>query len=387
MVGQISTHHVSTRIQFGIGASSTVGQEVRSLGGRHPLILTDKGVVGAGLLEGIRKSLAEAGVGVTVFDEVHANPRTADVNRAAEAYRGDGCDSLIALGGGSVMDCTKATGIAVAHGGRIEEYAPMGPKPVEKQIPPFIAIPTTSGTGSEVSLGAVITDTERRVKNTFFLRTSADVAILDPELTRTLPPALTASTGVDALSHGIERFTSPQATPLSDAIALACIKLAAANLRQAYAYGDNMEARSNMMWASMMGGMPRSGTSTSHFIGVPMAGCYEMTHGVAIGILLPHVTEFNLIANPAKYAQVAEAMGERIEGLSILDAARKSVDAIKRVLVDVGITQRFRDFGIPEEEIPALVEVVMKIRGAALKKNNPRQMGASEVEAIIRRCY
>ncbi len=386
-MAQVSTYQVAARIQFGIGSSDTVGQEARGIGARHAFIMTDKGVVGAGLLERIAKSLMEAGVALTVFDEVLPDPRAGNVNRAASVYSSEGCDLLVAVGGGSVIDCAKATGIVLANGGTIEDYFPPATRQIEKHIPPLIAIPTTAGTGSEVSTGSVITDDQRHNKVRLASgMINAEVALLDPELTRTLPQHLTAITGLDALSHGTERFTAKGATPLTDVLALGCIRLVAGNLRQAYADGDNLEARANMQWAALLGGMCRAPVTSAHAIATTLGSSYGVPHGLGCAILQPHCMEFNLISNPPKFAAIAEAMGERIDGLSVLDAAYKSVYAVKRLLVDVGVTQRLRDLNVPEEDIPTLAEATVSLRQSALKAN-PRRMTAQDVEAVIRRCY
>ena len=384
----MATYQVAARIQFGIGASLTVGTEMEKLGFKHAFIVTDEGAMKAGLLSGIQESLSKAGMAGTIFDQVRVDPNTGIVNKCADEFMASGCDCMIAVGGGSVLDCAKAAGLVVANGGRIEDYLLKGGKTAKKTIPPLFTIPTTAGTGSEVSTAVVVTLEENHSKIALLTTMlNPTVAILDPELTRSLPPGLTASSGLDALCHGIERFTSTSASPLNDCLALQCIKMVADNLRQAYANPNNLKAREGMMWAALLGGMSRASVSAAHVISGVVGGYVSIPHGIACSLLTPPTMEFNLISNPQKFALIAKAMGERLEGLSIMDAAERSVEAMKRLMTDVGVTQKFRDFGMREEQIPEIANTCLTLRGPALKTQNPRIMAAADVEAVLKQCY
>jgi choline dehydrogenase len=253
-VDTVRTVEVPTRFVHGPGAIARVGELVDELGVTRPLLVTDKGVVAAGVADSALAHLDNA----VVFDDVYANPDVALVGRAAAVYRESGCDGLVALGGGSSMDTAKSVGVEIVHGGSILDYE-YGGTPITTRIPPLIAVPTTAGTGSEATLWAVITDPERKIKfnvgGTPLI--GAHVALVDPELMLGLPPAITAATGMDALSHAIECYTCDYHQPFNDAVALLAIELVSRWLRVAYEEGDNLEARTNMAHAATLGGLPR----------------------------------------------------------------------------------------------------------------------------------
>ena len=327
-----------TRIEFGCGVSSTAGEEAKRLGGTRALVVTDAGVDAAGLVKPVLERLSEAGVASVVFDHVAPNPRDTSVELGAKLADAEGCDVIVAVGGGSPMDTAKAIGVIATNGGKIQDYEGLGQ--VRKPITPLIAIPTTSGTGSEVTFWAVITDTERSFKMSVGSPLcAATVALVDPELTVGLPASATAYTGVDALTHAVEGYTTTLAEPLTDSLAVSAIRLIGKSLRRAYANGGNLDARHDMSLASLLAGVAfgNSDIAAVHCMGEAIGGLYDTPHGIAMAIYLPVVTEFNCIAVPDKYAVVAEALGEEVSGLSQLEAAKLAAAAIRKLTDDLGI--------------------------------------------------
>lgn len=326
-----------TRIVFGSGVIGNLPEEVRKLGHRKPLIITDKGLVRAGIVEKVENVLKDAGIQYGIFDEIEPNPRDTTVHRAAEAAKKENADMLIAIGGGSSMDTAKAAGIILKEGGRINDYE--GLDKVSEPIVDLIAIPTTVGTGAEVTFWSVITDTERHFKMSVGSPLiAAKVALVDPDLVQKLPPAIIASTGMDALTHAIEGYTCTASEPITDACGIYAIKLIADNIRDAV-YTDSAEARANMLLGSLIAGIcfGNSDIAGVHCMGEAMGGLYDMPHGVSMALMLPHVMEYNYVSCIEKFAQIAEALGENTRGLSKRDAAYKAVDAVRKMNQDLGI--------------------------------------------------
>jgi choline dehydrogenase len=354
-VETVRSVEVPTRIVHGPGAIAQLGELVRELGARRPFFVTDKGVVDAGLAETALERLENP----LVFDETHANPDIDLVARAAAAYRDGDCDGLVALGGGSPMDTAKAVGVEVVHGGSIVDYE-FGRTPLAYRIPPLVAVPTTAGTGSEATLWAVITDPERKVKfnvgGTPLI--GAHVALVDPELTLGLPPAITAATGMDALSHGIECYTCDYHQPFNDAVALAAVELAGRWLRVAFTDGADLEARTHMAHAATLGGLSYGTESAgaAHAMSQSAGGVHECPHGALTARVLGPVCEYNAPAEPERYARIAAALGTDVRGLAPLDAAMAGVEEIYRLTEDVGIPT-MEELGFEEAEIPMLAHI------------------------------
>ncbi len=327
---------VPTRLVHGPGAVSSLSSVLGELGISRPLLVTDPGVAAAGLVDRVLPQLD----GAVVFDEVRPNPDIALVDGAAEIYRESGCDGLVALGGGSSMDTAKAIGVVVGHGGSIAQYE-WGHDPIEHRIPPLVAIPTTAGTGSEVTLWAVITDHERKIKfnvgGTPLI--GAHVALIDPELMLGLPAAVTAATGMDALSHAIECFTCDYHQPFNDAVALHAIELAGRWLRVAVADGSNLEARTQMAHAAMLGGMAYGTESAgaAHAMSQSAGGVHDCPHGALTARVLGPVCEYNVPASPERYARIAQGLGVDTGGMDALEAALAGVEEVYRLTDDVGI--------------------------------------------------
>jgi alcohol dehydrogenase len=343
-----------TRIEFGDGLSHRVGEEAKGLGGTRALVVTDPGVRAAGLVEPVLEDLRQAGIDGLVFDDVSPNPRDLQVAHGAAVASAEGCDVLVAVGGGSPMDVAKAIGVIQTHGGTIQDYEGLGM--VSRPITPLIAIPTTAGTGSEVTFWSVITDTNRSFKMSVGSPLiAATVALVDPLLTLGLPQKVTASTGMDALTHAVEGYTATLCEPLTDSLAMSAIRLVGANLRQAYANGSNTEARYQVMLASLLAGVAfgNSDVGGVHCMGEAIGGLYDTPHGVAMAIYLPVVADFNCIAMPEKFAAVAVALGEDVSGLSVVDAAKRAGVALRKLSRDVHIPSA-AEVGVRAEDFQRL---------------------------------
>jgi choline dehydrogenase len=373
---------VPTRIVHGPGGLSRLGDLVRELDVTRPLLVTDQGVVAAGLAEAGLRHLEDA----VVFDDVYANPDIELVGRAAAAYREGGCDGLVALGGGSSIDTAKSVGVEVVHGGSIAEYE-YGATPLTERIPPLVAVPTTAGTGSEATLWAVITDHERKIKfnvgGTPLI--GAHVALVDPELTLGLPPAITAATGMDALSHAIECYTCDYHQPFNDAVALLAIELVGRWLRVAYEDGDNVEARTHMAHAATLGGLAYGTESAgaAHAMSQSAGGVHECPHGALTARVLGPVCEYNAPAAPERYARIAQGLGVDVHGRSPLEAALLGVDEVFRLTDDVGIPT-MHELGFSEDEIPMLARIAYDDPQTI---GNPRPVDVAAYEEIYRNAF
>jgi choline dehydrogenase len=334
---KVQSYALPTTIKHGVGALGALGEETAALGVRRPLIVTDKGMVQTGHIERAMSLLKARGLEPAVFSEVVSNPAIHHVAHGSDAYREHAADGMVAIGGGSSMDVAKAVGVEVAHGGRILEYE-YGNTPLSRRIPPLVCVPTTSGTGSEVTLWAVITDPERHIKfNVGGPLIGPHLALIDPLLVVGLPAQLTAFTGMDALSHAVECFTCAYAQPVTDAVALLAIEYIGRYLRVAFANGQDVEARSRMAMAAMLAGLAYGSESAGavHAMAQTFGGVYGVHHGYLTGIMLGPCSEYNLMGNPDKYARIALALGEDVRGLSTLDAARRGVAAMNALCRDL----------------------------------------------------
>jgi choline dehydrogenase len=381
-VETVRTVDVPTRFVHGPGAIRRLGEVLAELGVQRPFLVTDKGVVAAGLADSALGHVDDA----VVFDEVYANPDIELVGRATALYREEGCDGLAALGGGSSIDTAKAVGVEVAHGGSIVDYE-YGATPITERIPPLVAVPTTSGTGSEATLWAVITDHGRKIKfnvgGTPLI--GAHVALVDPELTLALPPAITAATGMDALSHAIECYTCDYHQPFNDAVALLAIELVGRWLRVAYEDGGNLEARTNMAHAATLGGLAYGTESAgaAHAMSQSAGGVHDCPHGALTARVLGPVCEYNAPAAPERYARIAQGLGVDVHGLSELDAAMAGVEGVYRLTDDVGIPD-MEELGFSEDEIPMLARIAYEDPQTI---GNPREVDAAAYEEIYRNAF
>lgn len=372
-----------TKIKFGEGISREIAAEIKGLGKEKPLILTDKGLLKAGVVDKITEALKAGGIQYTIFDEIEPNPRDLTVQKAYEAARICGADILVAIGGGSSMDTAKGVGVLMSHGGIINDYE--GLDKVTKPICDLIAIPTTVGTGSEVTFWSVITDTKRHFKMSVGSPLVAPkLALVDPELVASLPPSIIASTGMDALTHAIEGYTCTLAEPITDACGIYAIKMIADNLRNAV-YTDDSQAKANMLLGSLIAGIcfGNSDIAGVHCMAEALGGLYDTPHGIANAILLPYVMEYNYVASVDKFAEIAKAMGEPIDGMSKRDAAYRAVLAVHKLNEDLNIPT-LRDIGAKEED---LQELAQRSSVNVSVDSNPRKAGVSDFLALFQKAY
>lgn len=367
---------------FGANVLAELAEQVTSLGGAKPLLVTDQGMTQLGYTKQVTDLLDQAGIAYAVFDQTVPNPTDTNVNEGAAAYTENQCDMLISLGGGSAHDCCKGVGLLVSNGGQIADYE--GVDMSKKALPPYIAINTTAGTASELTRFTIITNTSNHVKMAIVdWRVTPDLAINDPLLMMKMPASLTAATGMDALTHAVEAYVSTDANPVTDACALQAIRLIAKYLRVAVARGDDLEARDRMAYAQYLAGMAfnNAGLGHVHAMSHQLGGMYNLPHGVCNALLLPHVCEANLMAAQERYADIAEALGESTYGLAVREAAQMAVVAIRALSVDVGIPSTLSELGVQEKDIETMVEHAQKDVCAA---TNPRRLNDQEVAAIFR---
>jgi len=384
MAEQIGKFATAQVVHHGPGALSRLQGEIRRLGGERPVIVTDPGVVKAGIRDQVLQALEQS---APVWDSVEGEPRYTLVEECASFLRANQCDLVIGVGGGSSLDVAKMASALLVNEGSVADY--FGVERLPKAGAPIIAIPTTAGTGSEVSPAAVFVDPrdERKVgvRSDFLL---PRVAILDPMLTLSLPPSLTAATGVDALTHAIECYTAQRATILSDFFAERAITMIADNLPIAYSRGGDVEARNGMLLGSYLAGLTLSiaNVGAVHALAQAMGGMFHVHHGVANALLLPHVMAFNRISCKVKYARVAELLGEPAEGLSWDEASTKAVEYVRRMTRELGIPQRLRELNIPWEALEKIAQSCMQTQTRVVT-NNPRTMSLDDAREILRQAY
>ncbi len=371
---------------IGIGASKQIPEKIKALGGSKPLVVTDKGITGCGLTKQITDLLDAAGMKYEVYDETIPNPTDNNVHAGVEVYKKKKCDSLISLGGGSSHDCGKGIGLVVANGGKIHDFE--GVDKSTKPMPPYLAVNTTAGTASEMTRFCIITDTSRKVKMAIVdWRVTPGIAIDDPMLMVGMPPALTAATGMDALTHAVEAYVSTIATPMTDACAQKAIELIAKYLRKAVANGKDIEAREGMCFAQYLAGMAFNNASLGHVHAMAhqLGGFYDLPHGECNAILLPHVERANMNAKLERFVDMARFLGENVDGLSIRAAAEKCLDAIKQLSTDVSIPSGLIELGkrygknVKKEDIAIMTGNAQK---DACGLTNPRCLKDADVVAI-----
>jgi choline dehydrogenase len=382
----LRTYQSPTRLVQRLGAIQELGSEASQLGIRRPLLVTDPGVKAAGLLETALAALRGSDVEPVVFDRVKANPGVELVDAGAAEYRTQGCDGLVAIGGGSSMDTAKGIGVVAAHDGSIVDYE-WGHSPIRSRIPPMIAVPTTAGTGSEVTLWAVITDPKRKIKfNVGGTPNIASwVALIDPELTVKLPPAVTAGTGMDALAHAVECYTMSYHQPFTDAVALLAMEYVARYLRVAFSQSNNLEARYHMSAAAMLAGLAYGTDSAgaAHAMSQTAGGVHDAPHGALTARLLGPVMEYNYAGEPERFARMAAAFGLDTTQMSMWDAAEMAVNYVHQLTVDVEIPG-LDELGFSEDEIPMLAD---KAFADPQTIGNPRDVDAAAYREIYQRAF
>jgi len=378
---KLSTFLASKKTLLAKGAIAQAGPEAKKLGAKKVMVVTDAGVMKAGLADTVRDSLSAAGLEVGVFDGILPEPPARVIDQCAEVFRKGGYDLCLGLGGGSSLDSAKIVSNLAANPGSVLEYVGMDMLP--KKGTPLMLVPTTAGTGSEATRVMVLTDESDNTKKVVFSDyLLPDVSILDPELTLSVPPSVTADTGLDALVHAIETHVSVNATPYSDILSLQAIAMIARHLPQAYAKGGNLLPRYNMLLAANLSGsaFASGGLGAVHGLAYVLGTEYHMAHGRSNAIMLPHVMAFNLSGNLEKFAGIAEAMGEDITGLSPYEAAALSVEAVYSLMEAVNLSARLTDYGVSRDDLPKLVKGGMA--QARLFVPNPRDLTEADVEQI-----
>lgn len=370
--------YLPTKIIYEVGAvKNKLAAFVKSLDASAIEIITDKGIVNAGLLKDAIVALEEAGIKYTVFDEVEPNPSTDTCVKAYEIGKDFGATAIIAVGGGSPMDVAKAAGILMTNGGVLEEYE--GADKFKNAPIPMLFIPTTAGTGSEVTPFAVITIKKRNYKMTIFSnRILPQIALLDPTLISTVPPYVAAACGMDALTHAIESFINHNASPATDAVGAEAMRLIGQNLRAYVANRKDMEAAGAMLIASCLAGIAFANARLGvvHAMAHPLGGFFGVPHGVANAILLPHIMRFNQLADKGKYKRIAGLLGEDIARLSNFEAAPLAVEAVEKLSADIGIPKTLTEVGVKPEVIPEMAEDAMKSANILI---NPRQTTLNDI--------
>lgn len=380
-----------TRIIYGPGISTDFKTELQTLGVSKYFIVTDQVIRRLGIGEKITNELVSQGFEITgIFDKVPQDAEVSSVYACAKNATESNAEGLIAIGGGSVIDAAKAANILISEGGDlISDYA--GVYTLKRPLKPLIAIPTTAGTGSEVTMVAVVYDPENKVKIPFTDRyLLPNLAVLDPELTLTLPPLLTASTAMDALTHAIEAYVGIQASPFSDALAVKAIELIVNHLITAVEDGSNIEARGALLVASNLAGIAFSHSMVGcvHGMAHALGGLFHVPHGIANAILLPYGMTYNLDVATQRLAQLAYVMGESNKELSVETAAQKAIDAVKSITNKLNkicnLPIRLRDVGIPEQALPQIAEATV-MDGTCIF--NPKEVVTDEILIQLTQAY
>ncbi len=372
-----------TTVRYGRGAVAAIGDVIAPYARERLLIISDPGVVKAGLLERVTSHLERTGPHRSVFSDIEPNPSIETVDRAFAAYQQTEADAVLVVGGGSAMDVAKAIGILATNGGKITDYE--GLDRVPRPSAPVIGVPTTAGTASEVTIFCVITDRARKFK---FSCGSGNVAmraaVMDPELTLSMPPALTAAVGMDTLTHAIESYVSALAYPLTEALSLGAIALVQRYLARAVEQGQDLEARDGMLMACWMAGtaFSQARLGNVHAMSHPVGGHFNVPHGVANAIILPVVMDYNASAAPSKFADIAVRLGRHPTGNDAADASA-AVTLVRRLSERVGIPPTLSAVGVTREGIPALAADAMKSGNIPL---NPRATNYEDMVRLFQQC-
>lgn len=374
---------ITPRIVMGPGSLDRIGEESKRLGASRITIVTDKGLVESGIVTRAEAMLEADGMTVSRFDAVEADPRYEVAAVAADHAKQHGAELILGIGGGSSLDIAKVAAVLVTNPDPVSAYFGIDLIPLRGL--PTILVPTTAGTGSEATPIAILSDHGEKLKKGIvspFL--FPNTAILDAELTLGLPPKVTAATGMDALIHAVEAYTSKNATRITDMYAMEAMKLIFENIRTAYSNGTDLPAREAMLEGSLLAGIAfaNAGVTAVHAFAYPIGAEFHIPHGVANSMMLGPVMEFNMLGNLTKFACMAEAFGEHVGGRNQREAARAAVKALQILAEDLRIPCHLGEFGIKSEDIPMLAEGVMKV--TRLLANNPRELTFEDAQEIYR---
>lgn len=369
-------------IVFGVGSLQEAAHAALRLGASRPMLVTDDGLIAAGWVDEFRGFLRDCGLVATVWHGLTPNPKDHEIAAGHEAYREHDCDVLIALGGGSVIDATKGIAVLASNGGDILDYE--GVDRAEIPIPPLVMIPTTSGTGADVSQFCIVTDTARGTKITIIGRSLVpDVTVIDPRLLTTMPEWLNAATGLDALTHGIEAFVSLAHNPLTDHHALRAVGMVIEHLPHTIATPDRMEPRAAMAQASLEAGLAFTNAilGAAHAMSHQVGGLLDLPHGVINGILLPHVIRFNASTEAAPFVEVARVLGLDECRSTPEEAALAVADRVQRLAREVGVPRGLRDIGVCEQDLDRLARFALR---DACMSTNPRTATHAQMVELYR---
>jgi alcohol dehydrogenase len=383
---EIHSFKTAKKILFGKDALQQLGKEAKSIGLHRIAIITDHGVEKAGIVDKVTAVLAQEEIDYGIWNQVEPEPALSVGEAAIDFVRDENYEGILGLGGGSSLDTAKVAAVAITNQGRLQDWVK---ESFQRQPAPFILIPTTAGTGSEVSNAAVFATPE--VKYALYSPLLyPDIALVEPDLTRTLPPSLTAYTGVDALCHALEAYVSLKASPITDILALKAISLVTKNIRSAYKNGDNMDARADMALAALLAGMAfgNAGTVLGHACGY--AYVYPTTnlhfpHGYAIGITMPYVLEYNATANLEKHARIAELLEESKGNLSLRSSAFRCAVGFKKLLQDLDMPTSLQAVGVTQRMIPSLARNVF--RSPKHVARNPRKVTVESLIELFTNAY
>ena len=376
------SYHIPTAIEFGQGSLDRLPSITKGLAGSRALVVADNGVVKAGVAQRVADTLINAGIPAFIFSDIESDPDVNSIETGSHFAKSQSVDVVVGVGGGSALDSAKAIGLMLTNPGNIRDYVGIGK--VERTGVPVVAIPTTAGTGSELTIWSVLSDKKKKVKiSVGSILNCPKVALLDPELTVSLPPNVTATTGMDALVHALESYVNKATQPISEAMSIQAMSLIAKSLRVAVSQPDNVSARADMLLASTIAAMAFNSTRLGlvHAFAMPLGARFHIPHGLVNAILLPAVMRYNLPGNLGKYAHIAEIFGERISSLSQREAAERSVTAIECLKADIGISAKLHEFGMTEADFDGVIEEALLSGNVPV---NPRKPTHEDMKAILR---
>jgi alcohol dehydrogenase class IV len=389
----MQNYFLPPRIEFGEGTVQNLGEHVKAFKSKKPLLVSDAGVINAGLLAKAIDALEASGLPSATYADIEPNPTDVSITQGVEVYTSEACDSVIAVGGGSVMDAAKAIRLLTTHAPPLEPYyADVGGlERIRGDMPPLICVPTTAGTGSEVSQGAIITDTSFNTTDRWRKRAivtpfnMSNIALLDPEITLGMPPALTAATGMDAITHGIEAYTATKYHPIAEGVALQALRMLSANIEKVYHDGGDVTARGEMLLGSCMAAFSfQKGLGAVHSLAHQLSTDAPIPHGVANAILLPPVMEFNFSYATEKYAEIARALGIDTNGMDSSEAGNAAIDKIRAFNTELKMPIGLGDAGLDEKKIPKLGADAMLDH---CHKFNPRVCTEADMVALFEAAF
>ena len=389
----MQNYFLPPRIEFGDGAIQNLGEHVKAFDGKKPLLVSDIGIINAGILAKAVDALEARGLPSATYADIEPNPTDISITHGVEVYKSEACDVVIAVGGGSVMDAAKAIRLLTSHAPPLEPYYADvgGVERIRGDMPPLICVPTTAGTGSEVSQGAIITDTSLSTTNRWRKRAivtpfnMSDIALLDPGITLGMPPALTAATGMDAITHGIEAYVATKYHPIAEGVALQALRMLSANILKVYYDGGDVTARGEMLLGSCMAAFSfQKGLGAVHSLAHQLSTDAPIPHGIANAILLPPVMEFNFSHATEKYAEIALALGIDTGGMDSSEAGHAAIDKIRAFNTELNMPIGLGDAGLDEKKIPKLGADAMLDH---CHKFNPRVCTEADMVALFETAF